>query len=249
MSAQAKKRRRPTPAAKLRPYWILGVLALVAVAFGLVSLANWDALRPHGIEVTGNRIVSTQAVLASAQIDPKINIWLQNVSAMQERVEGIPYIDLVRVHRYLPGRVVIEVDERFPVAVLKARNGDYLVDQRLRVLEDAPADAKQPQWVMPSISVGKIGDFVEDDKLVTLRNDSDKMSDAHIDVRSFSYDRYGDLVVDLRSGVRVLFGDQTDLDKKIALVDPILQQVGKQKRPIATIDLRALTAPIVIYKK
>ncbi len=249
MSTKIKKRRRPTPASKLRPYWILGVLFLAALALGLYALANWDALRPHGIEVTGNRIVSTEAVLANAQIDPQRNIWLQNVSAMQDRIESIPYVDLVRVHRYLPARVVIELDERVPVAVLKARNGDYLVDQRLRVLEVAPAGAKQPQFVMPAIAVGKVGDFLDDENLIALRNDADKVSDAHIDARSFSYDRFGDLVVDLRGGVRVLLGDQTDIEKKIALIEPILQQVGKQKRPIATVDIRALTAPTITYKK
>jgi cell division protein FtsQ len=249
MSARVKKRRRPTPAARLRPYWILVVLAFTGIAFGLVALANWDALRPHGIEVTGNRIVPTDSILKIARIDPQKNLWLQNIAAMQERIESIPYVDLARVHRYLPARVVVEVNERVPVAVLMARNGDYLVDQRLRVLEDAPADAQQPQFVMPAISVGKIGDFIEDDKLVALRNDADKIADAHIDAHSFSYDRYGDLVVELRGGVRVLLGDQTDLEKKIALVDPILQQVAKAKKPIATIDLRALSAPVVIYKK
>ena len=206
-------------------------------------------MRPHSIAVTGNRIVSEQAILANAKIDPAKNIWLQNVSEMQERIESIPYIDLVRVHRYLPGRVVIEVDERVPVAVLQASNGEFLVDQRLRVLEAAPPGAKLIQLIDPKVAVGKIGDFLSDDGLTALRNDADKVSDAHLDAAMLSYDRYGDLVVDLHGGVRVLLGDQTDLEKKIALVDPILAQVGKAKRQIATIDLRALGAPIVIYKK
>jgi cell division septal protein FtsQ len=169
--------------------------------------------------------------------------------AAQERIESIPYIDLARVHRYLPAHVVIEVNERVPVAILQASNGQFLIDQRLRVLENAPDGAKLPRFIFPKISVGKIGDVLDDDGLIALRNDADRVSDDNLDATAFSYDRYGDLVVDLRGGVRVLLGDQADLEKKIALVDPILLQVGKQKRPIATIDLRALTAPIVIYKK
>lgn len=233
----------------MRPYWILWLVAAVLAVFGLYFLATWDALKPHSVTVQGNKLVGTEAIVARAGVDMHRNMWLQNANAIQTRIEAIPYIDLARVHRYLPNNVVIEVTERTPVAIVRAKNGAVLVDQRLRVLEPAVAVSKLPEFEMPGLDAPKVGEFFANDDLTNLRNDADKIEESKIDAVSYSHDQYGDLVVKLAGGVTVLFGDKADLEKKIGLVDPILLQTAKAKRPLATIDLRAPTAPIVIYKK
>jgi cell division protein FtsQ len=249
MNENAKKRRQPTRAARMRPYWILWLLAFAVVVGILYFLATWDALKPHSVTVQGNKLVGTEAILAQAAVDPQKNMWLQNVGEIQKRVESIPYIDLARVHRFLPANIVIEVLERTPVAVVEGKNGSFLVDERERVLQEAPDAVKLPKLEMPSTVVPKIGGFFYDDDVTHSLNDMGAIESAHIEVGSLTHDKYGDLSVAMRNGVTVLFGDEADIDKKISLIQPILDQVAKQKKSIATIDVRAPSAPIVIYKK
>ncbi|MBV8148438.1 MAG: hypothetical protein JO092_05045, partial [Candidatus Eremiobacteraeota bacterium] len=45
-----------------------------------------------------------------------------------------------------------------------------------------------------------------------------------------------------------LFGDDADLTKKAALVNPILAQVDRGRRRISALDLRAPGTPVVVYK-
>lgn len=244
-----KKRRKLTPTARMRPYWILWLLGLLLVACGLYLLASWDALKPHSVTVQGNKLVGTEAIVEAAGVDLHRNMWLQSIGAMQTRVEAIPYIDLARVHRFLPSSIVIEVAERVPVAVVQASNGSYLVDARERVLQEAPADAKLPVLDIGASAAPKIGGFFFNDDVMHLLNDMGALTDAHITASTFAHDKYGDLTVQLRSGVRVLFGDENDIEKKIPLIQPILDQVAKQKKQLVTIDVRSANAPVVIYKK
>ena len=233
----------------MRPYWILWLLALVLLGVGFYFLSTWNALKPHSVTVEGNKLVDTKLILAEAAVDPNRNMWFQSIADIQKRVESIPYIDVARVHRYLPANIVIEVWERTPVAVVVGENGTYLVDQRSRVLQEAPSRVDLPVFEVANKMVPKIGGFFYDDDMTNLQNDSAEIADAHLPVESLAHDKYGDLDVKLKTGVAILFGDEADLEKKIPLITPILDQVAKQKKPIATIDVRAPNAPIVIYKK
>jgi cell division septal protein FtsQ len=90
---------------------------------------------------------------------------------------------------------------------------------------------------------------ISEPAIIELRNDEEALVNARLGVSSLEHDKFGDLVVTLHDGIRVLFGDGSDLAQKIPLVEPILTQVGRAGRPIAAIDLRAPKTPVVEYKK
>ena len=72
---------------------------------------------------------------------------------------------------------------------------------------------------------------------------------AHLDPASFNFDKYGDVEMTLHGGVRVYFGDPSTVAQKVTLVQPILAKVGRGKRKVAALDLRAMTTPVVVYAK
>ncbi|MGC2128836.1 MAG: hypothetical protein WA629_01960, partial [Candidatus Aquilonibacter sp.] len=63
------RRRRASPARRLRPFWFLIAIAVVLAGIGGYVLATWPALYPHTIEVDGNHTVLKQAIMDRAQID------------------------------------------------------------------------------------------------------------------------------------------------------------------------------------
>jgi len=250
VSARSAKRRRPTPAQRIRPFWLLIAAAAVLLAVGAVALARWPALRPHAIEVVGASIVSKRDVLAQAAIDPQTNIWIQNTGAMRKRIESLPYVKDASIARIPPANVRITIEERAPYAVLASEGQQSLVDHDLRVL----AAAGEPEATLPRFDAAlppgaQPGTFLTDAPLLALRDDEDALRAAHVDAVALAHDRYGDLVVTLRGGVQILFGEDGDLGKKIPLVQPILTQVARKGRPIAAIDLRAPATPVVVYKQ
>ncbi len=250
MSAARKgRRRKPAATARLRPFWLLMLaFAIVMTAGGYVAI-GLPLFQPRVIRATGTNVVSPADVIARAAIDRRQNMWLQNSAAIEKRVEAIPYVGAVHVERSWPNVETLAIVERTPYAIVTSAKETYLVDRALRVLSIGRGAAKLPELRATISTPLDAGAFLADPGLAALRDDNEALLGAHLVARSLAHDKYGDLVVVLGNGIRVLFGDESDLAKKIPLVDPILTQVGKAGRPIATIDLRALGTPVVVYKK
>ena len=215
---------------------------------GAFWLATWPGLYPKAIGVEGNNRIPSGEIIAKARIDREKNLWLQNANAIVKRVEAIPYIETASLRRTPPADATIAVTERVPFAIVQSGDTRVLVDHALRVLQEATDDQALPVLVGKANIRADPGIFIADSAVKTLRDRFDTLEAVHIQVSSLKEDKYGELIVVLRSGPEVLLGDDENLEKKIALIGPVLSQVGKAGRHIAKVDLRAPTAPVVIYR-
>lgn len=226
------------------PIAFAGVLAVAAGAFA----SSWPGFDPKNVEVAGNRRVSTGQILRAAGIAPHLSIWLQNTGAIARRIESIPYIGAVWIHRVPPDSLRIAVREREPFAILYSAPDSAIVDRGLRVLELPQGDEPLPELIVtPGLSL-EPGSFVATREAAELRDAYEVIATRKIEPRALSFDHYGGLVVTLRDGMRVLFGQDSDLTQKLTLVDAILAQVVRGQRRVAAIDVRAPAAPVVVYR-
>jgi cell division protein FtsQ len=242
------RRRKRSAAARIRPFWVpLGVLGLAAVAAAAFA-ATWSGFDPKKVEVSGNRRVSTAQILRAAGIAPHVSIWLQPTRAIARRIESIPYVGSAWIHRVPPASLRIAVTEREPFAILWSSPEGAIVDRSLRVLEAAGGDEPLPELIVrPDLGL-RPGEFVVTHDAVELRGAYEAMAARRIVPRSLALDRYGGLVVTLRDGLRVLIGQESDLGQKLTLVDAILAQVVRGQRRVAAIDVRAPSAPVIVYR-
>lgn len=239
-------RRRRSPAGRLVRFWIaFAAVFIVAIACAFL-LATWSGFDPKTVAVSGNVVVPKQAILQAAAIPTDRDVWLQNLRAARTRVERIPYVERAWIHRRPPAVVSIVVTERVPVAVVQSAGASGLVDDELRVLATDPAPSSLPVLVPARPVALSAGAFLKDRQIVALRDDLAALEVAHVPVTRLWFDPYGELSVRLKNGVTVLFGE-SDFAKKVPLVQPILAQLA-HKRPFRAIDLRALDAPVVVYK-
>lgn len=242
------RRRKKSPAARFRPFWIPIAVAALAAAFGGYYAATWPGFDVRAVSVTGNRVVSSRQILAAARIALHENVWLQNMNAAAKRIEAIPYVQSASIHRTLPATVRISVRERTPFARLRSGSAFVLVDRDLRVLQTAPTASRLPLLVVESSSTLSLGTFLKHGAAVRLRNDEEALAGAGIAVGRLQFDAYGDLEAVTPGGVRLLLGDDRTLEHKVALVRPILSQTSAGGRKVAAIDLRALKAPVVVFR-
>ncbi len=243
------RRRKKGPAARLRPFWLLcGVLAIGA-ALGLYYAATWPGFYPKRVSVSGNRVVPADQIVSRAQIAPRENVWLQNVSVSASRIAAIPYIETATVRRSLPAAVHITVTERTPFVRLRYGTQTVLADRHLRVLQSGGGNAALPVLVTGYPAAPPPGAFVKNQNAVQLRDDYEALADAHVMAALLQYDKFGDLVATMHNGVQLLLGDDRSLAQTAPLVGPILSQVAAQGRQIAQVDLRAPKTPVVVFKK
>lgn len=159
MTATGNRRARRTGAAKagrklpsLPGYWraLAGGLSGLALTIGFLIVAPragfWVKEHPYflvqAIEVRGNGRLSDEEILDSAAVRIGQSLWDVSLRRMGMRLEAHPWIQRARVRRYLPARLVIEVTERKPIAIVRFDELHY-VDRRGSVLGPlSPEDSR-----------------------------------------------------------------------------------------------------------
>ena len=81
-------------------------------------------LKPDQVELSGNRIVSRDAVLQQFARDRGHSVLSIPLDARRAAIEELSWVESASVQRILPNRIRVEITERTPVAFL--RNGSEL---------------------------------------------------------------------------------------------------------------------------
>ena len=116
-------RRRPNTLA-----YILGALLVGLAAEGAYVAMTSPRFEIERVEVTGLRNLTAKEVLDAAAIPPRANLFRLRTRQSAKQVGRIPRIRRVEIHRRLPNRVFVRVEERRPTALLAAGTSYYLVD-------------------------------------------------------------------------------------------------------------------------
>ena len=126
-------RRKKFGGKQLSLYRTIFIWLLVAAGFALVAYVAGDfllhspkvlLLKPEQVEVTGNHIVSREAVLVPFYRDRGRSVLRIPLDARRSEVEQISWVQTASVQRILPNRIRIDISERTPIAFV--RNGSDL---------------------------------------------------------------------------------------------------------------------------
>ncbi|HZO92388.1 MAG TPA: FtsQ-type POTRA domain-containing protein [Candidatus Baltobacteraceae bacterium] len=247
----AARRRRPGVFSRIRPFWILVVVAAGLAAWGAVALARAPWFRPVAVrmQVPLGSPVSAAQVRAAAAIPRDANMWLLSAAAIRRRVEAIPYVDRAEVRRTQFPKPVMDVaiTVRRPSGCVRAGAREVTIDATARVLQDGCALPTVPRLDAGGATLPLPGRIIDDPDIGRLLADQKTLADAGLSLRSLGRDRWGGLDAVDTSGVTLRFGSDADLAKKAALVGPVRAGIGS-KRPVRAIDLRAPGTPIVEFR-
>jgi cell division protein FtsQ len=108
-------------------YGVVGIAgASAAWTAGRFLLYGQEMLliKPDQIEVTGNHIVSREAILQQFVRDRGRSVLRVPLDARRSALEEISWIESATVQRILPNRIRVDLNERTPIAFL--RNGTEL---------------------------------------------------------------------------------------------------------------------------
>ena len=107
--------------------WV-AVLVLLVVTALVYLLLFTPVLGVRSMAVGGNKLVSTEDIVAAAAIAPGTPMFRVDTDAARDRVARLPRIASVDVSRSWPGTVRVTVTERVPVALVKASDGYHEID-------------------------------------------------------------------------------------------------------------------------
>jgi cell division protein FtsQ len=229
---------------------VLGIAVVVAY---LASIAAADPRLALGeVNVTGAVRAGSDAVLTAAALPRGTNVWLLDTAAAQRRVEALPWVSSARVERSWPNQVAISVVERAPVARLALALGGYaLLDGAGRVLEIGTsdrADAKLPLLRVRPAPVDIAAGALESEQAASdALAAAQRLQRLGVRITEVQSEPATGISVTTSARLRVLFGDMTDLERKVALFNAITQRIAHPDE-VAYVDVRSPSAPTVQYR-
>lgn len=119
-----------------------GALLVTAAFYGtrfLLYSPTVLLLKPDQIEVTGNHVVSREAVLQQFVQDRNHSVLRISLDVRRNQLEQLPWVESARVQRVLPNRIHVELTERTPIAFARLGSELALIDGHGVVL-DRPRD-------------------------------------------------------------------------------------------------------------
>lgn len=164
---------------------MLGALALAGLVWVGVPqlLEGLDFFQVRKIDVRGQRHLRAEDIVAALPLPPDASIFasLDSINRMGDSIRGL---ESFRVHRRLPGTLVITVREADPIALVMKQGKLQLVGERGTVL---PFD---PRVAAPDLPLAKEADSLVTGLLARVRD-----ADATLFARVISAGRAGDDVL------------------------------------------------------
>lgn len=224
----AERSRRKFARRQWRRRWlawrrVLAALVVLAVAGGGVYLLWFsETLSVEGVEVRGTAELPVEEVRSAAAVPlggPLVSVDLDRVEA---RVEAIADVRSAEVSRQWPDRLLVEVVEREPIAVvelggqLRAMDAEGVVFRRYR---QAPSDLPRVQAL-----TGIDADALRESARVISALPADLTAEVH-HVEVESVDRISLVLRDRRV---VHWGSAEESEQKAEVLGALLQQQAKE---------------------
>ncbi len=222
----------------------LSVLILTAWLLYYSIASPYFAVRE--ISVSGNQLLDAdEARDATGSLGQ--NLLRLRGEDLEQAVARIPAVRSARAVLAFPGRLDIDVTERTPLVQWQAREGSFLVDREgvvfSRQAPPSPVTVVK-EWDGPAMDVGShVGTDVLD-AIQTLGRDLPEQ--AGIQPSWFDYSRSSGIAVPVQGGPRIILGDASDLDAKVAALAAIRTHLDASKARAEIIDLRFKGRPVYV---
>jgi cell division protein FtsQ len=241
---EARERRRAERLRTRRRRALLAVLALVLVTALSVALYRSQLFEIKSIEVVGNRELATAAVIERAAVPDGATLLRFPRRAIERRLREDPWVADAVVSRDLPSTLRIRIEERVPAALVDTGEAFWIVNQTGLVIAQASLDTTSPLVVVRDVPGfdPRPGRTSNSDALVNalrvLKGISPELASM---VRAVSAPSVDETALFTATGVEVMVGEATELDRKSVLALDILAQEGAG---VVFIDVRSTDRPI-----
>ena len=221
---------------------VVGGSLVAGVVFVLIVLAS-PIVAVRNIDVEGAKYANSTLIETVSKSLRGKSVLTVDTNAAQKLLETDPWIESVRIKTYLPGRAVIEINERVPVAwFLGVDNQGRVIDQDGRVL--AVVNGRPTEYMLidgtgPNLIAGAMA---AESYAAAAQLAMSLPEEIRPVVKNMGVNGPNQVTMTLLTGAVVKFGEPVDLRNKLVNVVVILRR--QDINQIAGIDVSSGT-PVV----
>lgn len=220
---------------RLRWYSVVGVV-FVALLLVLLVLTS-PLLSVRNIVVEGN-VYTNQTRLDEVLTQLKGDaILTADLHGAERQIEAIPWVRKVRISMHLPSRIVVQIDEREPVAYFRSVDGFIRVVDRtgrvLDVIEGDPVDFVRIIGSGPNLAPG---DFAVQPFLGVVELLGALPADLRDRLVSATVSPEGEISLQLTPNLSIIFGQPTDFQVKLVAVVNEMKRQGSRSYTVIDVS-------------
>lgn len=220
----------------------IATITAAVVAAVIVGLTRSPLVHARTIRVHGASHLTRSDVLRMAQIAVGVNVFMLDAGAAERRLEADPWVAEATISKHLPSTLVVDIQERSPVAVIESTGLLRLVSGDGTLLDAAGPGISLPLIASAEATVPEPSPVAVHDaaRAVAAMPPVLRRQVAQVSILAD-----GTLRVDLRSGAPVSYGPAVDLVAKAEALQALLRWASARGTPIASADVRVPSAPTV----
>ena len=218
---------------------ILLRLGSIVAGAGLAALVfQLPVFAVTSVEVTGLDRIAREPLLQRLSLEGRNLLTISPEDAIAP-LRQEPWVRDIRLQRQLPGRVVVDIEERRPSAVWQVSGRFFAIDRDGTILEELAGAGSLPGITDLDGGLPSPGDR-RDAGAVELATRLTALVPQELGepVRSYEYLSHGGLVVETETGKRARFGDASDAVRKLAVWKAVLQGAQAANLKAGHVDLR-----------
>ncbi|PRX31111.1 cell division protein FtsQ [Orenia metallireducens] len=206
---------------------------------GLVSLVNSNYFQVEDIEIEGNKLLSDEYIITYCDLED-INIFNIDRQKLANKLVELPQIKGVVITRDLPKKLIIEVNERRPIAIVGIQSSYQIIDSEGQVIATTKNLA---YWNLPLVTGVEV---INDGKQLKISSEIKKaisylgmLSDQLLkDISELNISKGDGLQLFLVDGGIVKLSSNFDNKAKSKIFTSVYNDLKSKGQKIEYIDLR-----------
>jgi len=249
LRARTKRKSRP-----LRVVYglLILILSIMAIAYFL-NLPIWSI---REVAVSGAKILSADEIKALSGIPLNENLFFANFSQAENNLRKIGAIKTFKIRRFPPATVIIEINERLPMAAVIFPDQSIIIDSDGYIINQNPnLTLNIPNMIdLPIIAGVDQNELLKnnqiDQKTVATISSIIQRLSRFTELKKLQFNLGGleemDLLLD--DILKVKLGDVEELETKMKTFEKLIARVSGKWSQIEYIDVRYPNEPVIKFK-
>ncbi len=222
------------------------LLLVVMVVLGSYAFLRSSYFTVREVRVRGNVHYSDEDLIGHAGVNVGGNIFASDLRLGKKRLTRLPLVGQAQLRRHLPDTIDIEIEEIHPVAMVSSAEGFVGVARSGRIIGELPPDYKTlPILTGTSIAASSRGSGL----LALAASILDKLEPKVLErISEVSLHQRSNVTLITSDLIRVQLGDESNMDKKLQVLNPLLVDIWRRGLQAHQVDLRVYDSPVIKYK-
>lgn len=225
-------------------------LGLFVAVLAVYAVFQSPFFRLASVEVIGAETLSAAAIAEWTGLEMGANLLELDVRAIGDAIRLHPQVKEARVRRKLPASLLVELEERVPVAYLSGGEAFWAIDGDGVALFETPTLSSSRPLITVDIALAlQPGDKIEHPGLALAVEFARALSAKGLASLSEVHATSEGLTAYTRDGISISLGGDGEMAEKARMMEELLDQIQRRQLSVAHIDLRHPRSPVFRDKR